>query len=158
MRMVVCSSVSVLSVTQLFFSDKCAATNVILKTLTSPYPSEDPAHPHAIDLPHTSRMYKTFLQGGHFSHETKSISPSPSFSASAFASTFLRVVGREMTLQIAKGNGAFVVAELCERIRVEGTDDERATLKTWFGEGALKDIEESDAKGKRVLLEKVSML
>jgi pumilio family protein 6 len=131
--------------------------DALLKMLVSSHPSEDPALPHPIDLPHTSRMYKTFLQGGHFSHETNSISPSPSFSASTFASAFLEVVGKDETLRMAKGNGAFVIAELCERIRAEGTTEERAKLKGWF-EDVLKEIEESDAKGKKLLLEKVSIL
>jgi len=137
-------------------ADKTAATDALLAGLKSVYPSEDPERPHPIDLPHTSRMFKTLLQGGHFSRGTQSVTLVPTFSAGAFASAFMKQVGQDLTLKMGTGNGAFVVAELCERIRIEGAGEERATLKSWFK--ATETIERCDAKGKRVLLESVSKL
>ena len=59
---------------------------------------------------------------------------------------------------MGKGNGAFVVAELCEAL-VRGEQEEgRQTLKKWFGEDVRKEIEGSDVKGKNVLLEKLAAL
>ena len=137
-------------------ADKTEAADALLASLKSPYPSEDATRPHPIDLPHTSRMFKTLLQGGHFSRETQSVVPVPTFSASAFASAFMRQVGRELTLKMATDNGAFVVAELCERIRAEGTDEEREALKAWFSD--IKAIEWCAAKGKTVLLASIANL
>jgi pumilio homology domain family member 6 len=103
-------------------------------------------------------MYKCLLQGGHFSAATRSIARSDSFSPAAFASAFVKIVGREVTVGMAKGNGAFVVAELCERLREEGAVEERECVKGWFGADELNQIEDGDGKGSRVLLEKVRVL
>jgi pumilio family protein 6 len=137
---------------------KAAAMDALLEPLTSPYPAEDASRPFPIDLPHTSRMYKTLLQGGHFSREDNCIVPSSSFSASSFASAFLKTVGRETTVEIAKGNGAFLVAELCGRILEEGSVGEKNTLNNWFGNAVKNDIFESQGKGRKVLLEKLNEL
>jgi pumilio homology domain family member 6 len=131
---------------------------VLLGAIATPYPSEDATRVHPIDLAHTSRVYKTLLQGGHFSHVSKSVMPSPSFSGLAFASDFLRVVGKETTVGIAKGDGSFVVAELCGRIVEGGNREEKERLKAWFGKAIVKEIEDGNAKGKRVLLEKLALL
>lgn len=139
-------------------AEKNPAMETLLKAVSMPYPSSDKSAPHAIDLPHTSRLYKTLLQGGHFCHTTKTISRSSSFSAAAFASAFMKDVGKEETLAMAKGNGAFMVAELCERIREEGSNEEKTMLKDWFSGEVMREIEEGDAKGKKVLVEKVTAL
>jgi len=68
----------------------------------------------------------------------------------------MKIVGREVTLQMAKGDGAFVVAELCVRILERGSDEEKSSLKDWFQEADIREIEESQAKGKKVLLEKLA--
>jgi len=57
-------------------ADKKEAVEALLRALTSPYPSSSDT-PHPIDLPHTSRLYKTLLQGGHFNHSMSSISLAP---------------------------------------------------------------------------------
>jgi pumilio family protein 6 len=101
-------------------------------------------------------MFKTLLQGGHFSREKQSVTLVPTFSAVAFASAFMKQVGQDLTLKMATGNGAFIVAELCERIRTEGAAEERATLRSWFK--AIETIKRCDAKGKSVLLESISKL
>lgn len=148
----------------LFFLDKTAASKSLLTVISSPYPSPDPAAPHPIDLPHTSRLYKTLLQGGHFNHNTKSIERAPGWDARVFAEAFVDVVGEQVGVAMCiKGqrDGAFVIAELCEafmRQENEGTKTARIKVKQWFGPAILKEIEKGDAKGKRVLLEKIALL
>ncbi|KAH7923040.1 ARM repeat-containing protein [Leucogyrophana mollusca] len=136
--------------------DKNDAISALLAPLSLPYPSDDSSKPHPIDLPHTSRMYKSLLQGGHFSHVTKSISQSPAFSSSGFASAFLKHVGKEATIAMAEGDGAFVVAELLQRIREEGSEQEKVTIKQWFGKSVVARIKDGEVKGKNVLLEKIA--
>ena len=76
-----------------------------------------------------------------------------------FASSFLTAVGRDATVAIAQGNGAFVVAELCRRVSTEGTDEGKRLLRTWFTEeGVSKDIRDKEMKGKNVLLESIDTL
>lgn len=138
------------------FLDQSAATQTLLKLIAIPYPS--PSHP--IDSSHVARLYKTLLQGGHFDQSSKSITkPSSSFSPSGFASAFLVVIGPGVTVAMAQGNGAFVVAELCSRISAEGTGEEKALLQTWFAEdGVRKSILDKELKGKSVLLESIDVL
>lgn len=137
--------------------DKTAASETLLKILAAPYPPEDPATPHPISLAHTSRMFKTLLQGGHFSQASKTVQRSPLFSASAFASKFVELVGRDSAVAMARGDGAFVIAALCERVAEEGPD-EKATVKSWFGSGVKAEIKKSGARGSAVLLDKVVLL
>ena len=61
-------------------------------------------------------------------------------------------------MAFAKGNGAFVVAELCEKVCKEGGDAERAMMRSWFSDDIRAQIEQGDAKGKNVLLEKLNAL
>ncbi|KAH0828555.1 armadillo-type protein [Lanmaoa asiatica] len=138
--------------------DKLSAMKTLAEALASPYPSEDPARLHPIDLPHTSRMYKSLLQGGHFSHSERSVLRSPMFSPSEFASEFLSTVGRDTTIAIAQGDGAFVVAELLERIRDEGSDEQRMRVRGWFNDSFVARMKDSDAKGRHVLVEKIKAL
>ncbi|KAF9235950.1 armadillo-type protein [Melanogaster broomeanus] len=138
--------------------DKSSALKALAEALASPYPSEDPARPHPIDLPHTSRMYKSLLQGGHFSHSTKAVVHTPAFSPSEFASVFLSTVGRDTTLSIAQGDGAFVVAELLQRISEEGSDQEKNTVRDWFDDVFVARVMDSEVKGKNLLIEKIKAL
>ncbi|OAX41829.1 ARM repeat-containing protein [Rhizopogon vinicolor AM-OR11-026] len=138
--------------------DKHMAMQSLLQPLASTYPSEDASKPHPIDLPHTSRMYKSLFQGGHFSHSTKSVIRSPSFSPSAFASAFIVTVGKDVTISMAGGDGAFVIAEFLQRIKEEGSTEERRTVKNWFDEEVVDGIKKSETKGKNVLLEKIDLL
>jgi len=135
-------------------TDQSAATKTLLELIASP------SSPHPIDASHVARLYKTLLQGGHYDQLSKSITkPSSSFSPSGFASSFLTAVGRDVTVAIAQENGAFVVAELCRRVSVEGTDEERRSLRTWLAEeGANKNIREKEIKGKNVLLRSIDVL
>jgi pumilio family protein 6 len=131
--------------------------------VSSAYPSGDESAPHAIDLPHTSRLYKTLLQGGHFNHASKEVEAAPLWDAPAFAATFVERVGEDVITSMAtKGpkNGAFVVGELCGAL-VRGESaatDARNLVKAWFTKALVKKIEDSDAKGKTVLVSRISEL
>ena len=59
---------------------------------------------------------------------------------------------------MAQGNGAFVVAELCRRVSMEGTDEEKMLLRAWFTEQVSKDIQDKEMKGKSVLLVSIDAL
>ena len=60
---------------------------------------------------------------------------------------------------VGNGNGAFLVAELCEALIRGEVDTARKSVKGWFAAPPVfKQIEESEAKGKKVLLEKLSLL
>ncbi|KAF8067011.1 armadillo-type protein [Lyophyllum atratum] len=143
--------------------DKTAASRSLLRAVSASYPSADPAHPHLIDLPHTSRLYKTLLQGGHFSHTTKSVERAVGWDAGVFAAEFVTLVGKDVTIgmcTLGEGNGAFVVAELCEALirEEEKRSVERNKVKRWFGSEAREAVEGGSAKGKKVLLEKIALL
>ena len=134
--------------------DKCAATTALLKALASPSIQD----PHPIDLPPTSRLYKSLLQGGHYNHTTKSIERVSD--TAAFASQFVNIIGKDATVAmcVGDGNGAFVVAELCEALIRGELIEEKVKVKGWFGEKVVQEIEAGQAKGKRVLLEKFALL
>lgn len=59
---------------------------------------------------------------------------------------------------MAKSEGAFVVAEFCERISVEGAEAEKEKLKSWFNEDVMGDLERLEIRGISVLLEKLRTL
>jgi pumilio family protein 6 len=147
----------------LLLADKKEAIQALLGALTTSYPSMSDT-PHLIDLPHTSRLYKALLQGGHFSHGTSSISlaPASTWDRGYFAREFVRIVGKEGIVGMCtkgEGNGAFVIAELCGAL-TEGDEGrkERAEVKGWFNADVRREIGEGRAKGKKVLLEKIASL
>lgn len=140
------------------FLDKSSAMQSLLQPLASIYPSEDASKPHPIELPHTSRMYKSLFQGGHFSHASKSVVRSSSFSPSAFASEFISIVGQDLTVSMAGGEGAFIIAEFLQRIKEEGSADEKQTVKGWFGGDVVEKLKKSETKGRNVLLDKINAL
>ncbi|KAJ7720293.1 armadillo-type protein [Mycena maculata] len=140
--------------------DKTAAIETLLRAASADYPCDDHA-PHPIDLPHSSRLYKTLLQGGHFNRATTAVEPALGWDARAFAEKFMDAVGKEVCIAMCnKGecNGAFVVAELCEALKGAQGEAARKTLKGWFGAPVVKEIEGGEAKGKKILLEKISTL
>lgn len=61
-------------------------------------------------------------------------------------------------VSMAKGEGMFVVAELLERVVEEGSEEEKAMLKGWFGGEVKKKLESGDGRGREVLLEKIAKL
>jgi pumilio homology domain family member 6 len=142
------------------FLDQSAATQTLLELIAAPYPALAISPPHPIDSSHVARLYKTLLQGGHFNQSSRSITKPPSsFSPPMFASSFLAVVGQDVTVSMAQGSGAFVIAELCNRVNAEGTKEERRLLQTWFTEGGISEsIQEKEMKGKGVLLESINAL
>ncbi|KZV94457.1 ARM repeat-containing protein [Exidia glandulosa HHB12029] len=121
--------------------DKSAAIDALL-AIPLDAPAEGP-HPAA-------RLFKTLLQGGHFSRASNSVVKSPRWDAIGFA----RKLGRDRARQL----GAFVLAELCERVREDGTDQEQRDLAISFDKAECKRIEASGEKGSAVLLEKVMAL
>ncbi|KAI0281835.1 armadillo-type protein [Russula aff. rugulosa BPL654] len=106
--------------------DKEAAIGALLVPLGTAYPSD--GDPHPIALPHTSRLYKVLLQGGHFSHATKAVVTRPNFNPSDFATALLRHVQPVDIAAMARGGGGFVVAALLERVAVDGTVEECSRL------------------------------
>jgi pumilio family protein 6 len=144
------------SVLTAFISDKTAAIKALLAPLSKPYPTPVPSDGelmHLIDIPHSSRLFKTLIQGGHFDRSTSSVQAVPTFSASSFASQFMQTIGHENMVRMALGNGAFVVAELVKRISEEGTGAEKSELKGWFGKDVVKKIRSGKGRGSEALLE-----
>ncbi|KAF6752057.1 armadillo-type protein [Ephemerocybe angulata] len=145
--------------------DKSGAISTLLTAISSPYPSLDKTTPHPIDLAHSSRLYKTLLQGGHFSRKTESIEPVQDWDATSFAVNFATLLSADViTSFCVKGdrNGTFVVAELCEAL-VKGSEsseeakEAREKVKGSF-KRVKKDIEGGEARGKNILLEKLAAL
>ncbi|KAJ7661236.1 puf family RNA-binding protein [Mycena rosella] len=140
--------------------DKTAASQTLLRAASADYPCADQA-PHPIDLPHSSRLYKTLLQGGHFNRAAAEVETAAAWDARAFAAQFMDTVGREVCVAMCtKGecNGAFVVAELCEALKGDEGAAGRKTLEGWFGPAVVKEIENGEAKGRKILLEKIAAL
>ncbi|KAI1798466.1 ARM repeat-containing protein [Ganoderma leucocontextum] len=140
--------------------DKSAASETLLSALSVPYPSTDHANPHPISLPHTSRLYKTLLQGGHFSHSTRTIEHAPRFSSRDFAVCFVQRVGRANTVAMAQGAGAFVAAALCEQLAEHAAEEvaKHTEVKGWFDKKTRKAIEDGGGKGVKVLLESLEKM
>ena len=130
----------------------------LLQLLRHPYPAPENSAPHLIDVPHSCRVYKTLLQGGHFSQRNKCIErvPTTVFSSSSLASLWLVTLNREETQLFGKGGGAFVIAALIEGIEAEGSKEERAKLSSWLDDRYRKDIKEGQTKGKQILLDAFS--
>lgn len=137
--------------------DKSAASDTLLNALAAPYPSESAEQPHPVSLSHTARMFKTLLQGGHFSHATQTVELEPTFDAPAFAAAFVRLVGKDTTVAMARGEGAFVVAAVCEQL-AQGESEQRKVLRSWFGGGERKAIAKTEGRGLGLLLEKLNAL
>jgi len=138
--------------------DKSKAVEALLQPVTPPYPAADNKVPHVIDIPHSARIYKRLLEGGHFSHQTKAVVKAESWSATDFASAWLRVVGKQNTVAIALGQGAFVVAALCDRVAKDGSEEQRRELREWFGGETRQSIEKGEMRGKAVLLQSLAAL
>ena len=125
----------------------------LLIPLEASYPSDDP---HAIDLPHTSRLYKALLQGGHYSQATNAVVTRPNFNPSSFATAFLRHVKPVDIAAMARGGGTFVITALLELVVANGTPEERRKLKESLS--GLKEDEGESIKGWAVLSEGIRLL
>ncbi|KAH9975311.1 armadillo-type protein [Lactifluus volemus] len=134
--------------------DKEAAIEALLVPLRTSYPPE--GSPHPIDLPHTSRLYKVLLQGGHFSHVTNAIVSRPNFNPSAFASAFLRHIKSADIAGMACGEGCFVIAALLERVAADGTPGECSKLNECLC--GLKEDRGKEIKGWAALSEGIRLL
>ncbi|PCH37111.1 ARM repeat-containing protein [Wolfiporia cocos MD-104 SS10] len=137
--------------------DRSAASDALLSALAAPYPVSDSTTPHPISLAHTSRLYKTLLQGGHFSHATRTVEHAPLWDAHAFAVRFVQLVGQDTTVAMARSDGAFVVAALCERLAASESA-ERSVLRGWFGKDVKAEIGEAAPRGSALLLESLNAL
>ncbi|KAJ7916192.1 armadillo-type protein [Mycena leptocephala] len=93
--------------------------------------------PHPIDLPHASRLYKALLQGGHFNRATSKSRRRLAGMPALSRSSLWTLLGRRSL------NG-------------DGGKAARKTLKDWFGSAVVKEIENGEAKGKKILLEKIA--
>ncbi|TFK24592.1 puf family RNA-binding protein [Coprinopsis marcescibilis] len=149
--------------------DKSIAIASLLKAISMPYPMDEISKDvHPIDLAHTSRIYKTLLQGGHYSHKTQTIEASPDWKPVEFAVALVDTLGEELVVGMCtKGdkNGAFVVAELCQALLEESDEassekrkEAKKKLKGWFSKKVVKGVEEGESRGKKVLLEKLAAL
>ncbi|KAK7052431.1 PUM-HD domain-containing protein [Favolaschia claudopus] len=139
--------------------DKGSASETLLRAASAAYPCDDD-HPHPIDLPHSSRLYKTLLQGGHFNRATGTVDKvsETTWDAAAFVQQFMETIGKEVCVgmcSMGQCGGCFVIAELCEAVK---GDEAKRTLKGWFGPTVVKEIEAGDAKGKKILLDKLAAL
>ncbi|KAM6495204.1 Armadillo-type fold [Amanita muscaria] len=143
-------------------ADKTSATASLLRPLATSYPSSDSSNPHPIDLPHTSRLYKTLLQGGHFNHANQKVDYTSAWNHVRFAIAFANTVGQDVIVSMCtKGSrgGAFVVAELCSTLLEEERTKARKMVNKWFDKGVRKEIEEQEGmKGQKVLLEALGRL
>ncbi|KAF8884117.1 puf family RNA-binding protein [Infundibulicybe gibba] len=151
----------------MLFADgaKDGAIQTLLQAIAISYPSADTSAPHPIDLPHVSRLYKNLLQGGHFDRSAQTVERATGWEAGSFANSFAQQVGRDNVLGMctmgARG-GVFVVAELCAALCLisGGVENEnrRKEVKMWFTPDVVALIENSDVKGKAVLLEGIARL
>ena len=139
--------------------DKTKAMQTLASLLNETYPSPSDDRLHVVDVPHAGRMYKTLLQGGHFSHATHGIMTVPGnlFSPMQFSRAWMKGVDHDRTKKLALGGGAFVVASLVERVWKDGDEKERKDIMGWFDEAFLKDLRGSEVKGKKVLLDVLSI-
>jgi pumilio homology domain family member 6 len=144
--------------------DKSSANETLLRAISSPYPAEDASPPHPIDLPHSSRLYKTLLQGGHFNRKTEQIERVPSWDPCAFAVQLMDTLDQDVIVGMCtKGerNGAFAVAELCNALsqgKGQDVSDAKSRLSSWFTNDVKKDIKGGSGKGRDLLLEKLKSI
>ena len=47
------------------------------------------------------------------------------------------------------------MAALCERVKTDGSDEEKRVLKDWFDAAFVEKLKESDVKGRQVLLDSI---
>lgn len=79
------------------------------------------------------------------------------FAPAEFAQQFVEIVGQEHTLEMAKDDGAFIVAVLCERAAESA--ELKKMLKKWFTSSVVKELEaEKDKRGRKMLLEQIATL
>ena len=69
----------------------------------------------------------------------------------------MKVVGKENTLAMAKDDGAFIVAVLCER--AQENEELRHELKACFDPKVVQELEkDKDRRGRTMLLQQIAAL
>ncbi len=137
--------------------DSTAASTALLSTLI---PQDDDRETlPSINSSHVARLFKSLLQGGHFSQSSGSVEKSPYFDAGAFTRAFLHVLGEERIVEMSKSGGTFVVVELLQAVSTdEQLAQERALVRSWFTSEVKEQIRNSDVKGRELLIEKIEQL
>ncbi|KAF8326826.1 armadillo-type protein [Cantharellus anzutake] len=155
--------------------DKSKATDALIDLVSKPYPTppslrKEGELTHLVDIPHSSRVLKILIQGGHFNKSENCVVPAPSWDASVFANRFVQScnkdvkdeeTGKEMNqiARMAVGNGVFVVTELIRCIRQGGNEDARKILTGVFGDSFVQIVKSgSGGRGREALLQEVSAL
>lgn len=80
------------------------------------------------------------------------------FAPEAFASAFLAQVPEGVIREMARGDGAFIVAALIERVCEGGNEEDRARLVEVFGKAGKEvreEVESSQPRGWEVLVAKL---
>ncbi|EJT99624.1 puf family RNA-binding protein [Dacryopinax primogenitus] len=140
--------------------DKSTATETLLRPIRDATQDENWAElTELINHPHVSRLYKTLIQGGHYEKESMRVDEPSSWSGDDFAVAFFEAAGGhqkgEALVSMGSGSGAFLVAELANRLKGKPAGKKLAEI---FTSEVLRELNEKDVKGRGVLLEKLGAL
>lgn len=144
--------------------DRTESIQALVSLLTPRYPTPHPSNgdlTHVIDFPHSSRLIKLLIQGGHYNKHTSSIDPAPNWPSETFVDEIVKRVSEQSLQRMAYGNGTFVLAELVGKILSdEGKLGEQRVFlkKSVFDDEAIKAIKDGKPKGWEVLMEKIEKL
>jgi pumilio family protein 6 len=139
--------------------DKSKAIETLVAPLGETYGTEadEEDSTHILNLPHAVRTYRTLLSGGHFSRSTNSIDLiAPELRTNLAKAAWKSITAEpENALNIALGEGTFVMAELVQALVDAG---EGSLVKKVFGEKEIGEIEASQRNGAGLLVEKLRAL
>jgi pumilio family protein 6 len=143
-----------------WLADKSRAIESLVKPLSEPYGTEadEEDSTHILNLPHAVRTYRTLLSGGHFSRKTESIDLiAPELRTELAKAAWASIISEnpENALDIALGEGTFVVAELVQALADGGMGGE---VKKVLGKKEISQIEASTRNGAGLLVEKLRAL
>lgn len=125
---------------------KSAALDAISKLADGDASQED----HIMRLPFTARVYKTLVQGGHYSPQLKKVEVvEPALN---FDSKLLSHIKPHIT-KWATGEGSFVVVGLLESLKGTELEDLKKQLKK---DQKLLKSKAGENKGTKIVLEKIS--
>ena len=112
---------------------------------------------HILNLPHAVRTYRTLLSGGHFSRASSSIDLiAPELRKNLAKAAWESITSSEgNALDIALGEGTFVMAELVQALIDSGAGGE---VKKVFGKKEIEQLEASQRNGAGLLVEKLKGL
>lgn len=117
--------------------------------------SEPAAQTHILNLTHASRLYKTLIQGGYYDKKLKRTERAE-HAPKGVARAFMHAAGKDNTVAMALGEGTFIVAELMDKLKEEGHDEELKELRSWFGKDVRGTLSKGDVRGSAVLLERLN--